>query len=358
MISYLVLLLLLLLAGWLLAAPTEVLPVAWSAPEAPSLESGPYAENSQPIIPIRLGQGLGIENPETVLPDAQGRLFAGLEDGRIVRLTLQKNAPQVETLVNTGGRPLGLAWHPKGTLIVADAKAGLLEVDLTNRVVTTLTNSAEGRAFGFTDNLAVSSDGRFAYFSDASEKWHYGQHTEAILEHGGDGRLLSYEFATRTTKVLLSGLQFANGVALGPDDAYVLVNETGSFRISRFWLKGEHAGTKDIFVDNLPGLPDNLTFNGRDKFWVAIFAPRDPLLDKMSQRPFLRRMLGRALQLFPLPIKHRSMALGFDLGGKIVGNLQIDGSNNYWPITNVIESGNGLIFGSLNQDGMARYPLR
>jgi hypothetical protein len=58
--------------------------------------------------------------------------------------------------------------------------------------------------------------------------------------------------------VLLKDLYFANGVALSANEDFVLVNETYRYRISRYWLKGEQAGTQDVFIDNLPGLPDNL----------------------------------------------------------------------------------------------------
>jgi sugar lactone lactonase YvrE len=53
----------------------------------------------------------------------------------------------------------------------------------------------------------------------------------------------------------------------------VLVNETGAYRISRYWLTGPKAGTHDMFIDNLPGLPDNLAFNGSNRL-VALYAPR------------------------------------------------------------------------------------
>jgi sugar lactone lactonase YvrE len=72
------------------------------------------------------------------------------------------------------------------------------------------------------------------------------------------GRLLSYNPASGETKVLLKDLYFANGVALSANEDFVLVNETYRYRITRYWLSGDKAGTHDIFIDNLPGLPDNL----------------------------------------------------------------------------------------------------
>jgi sugar lactone lactonase YvrE len=68
--------------------------------------------------------------------------------------------------------------------------------------------------------------------------------------HGGHGRLLVYDPATGNTKMLLDGLNFANGVAVSHDQRAVLVDETGSYRVIRFWLagpqKGEMAPTPSI----------------------------------------------------------------------------------------------------------------
>lgn len=73
--------------------------------------------------------------------------------------------------------------------------------------------------------MAIDKSGHYG-FSDASSRWGYGKDGEAIIEHGGDGRLLRYDFQTGKTTVLLDTLEFANGVTLGPDDSFVLVNET------------------------------------------------------------------------------------------------------------------------------------
>ena len=39
----------------------------------------------------------------------------------------------------------------------------------------------------------------------------------------------------------MDGLQFANGVVLSPDESYLLVAETGAYRITRLWLGGARA---------------------------------------------------------------------------------------------------------------------
>ena len=179
----------------------------------------------------------------------------------------------------------------------------------------------------------------------------------AVIEHGGDGRLLRYDFQTGKTSVVLDKLEFANGVTLGPDDAYVLVNETGAYRISRYWLSGPMAGTHDVFIDNLPGMPDNLSFNGHERFWVALYTPRNALLDATAGQPFVRKVIVRALMVLPKPAERRAFVLGVDLQGKVIANLQDAGSGNYSPITTVREYGDWLYFGSLKASHMTRLPL-
>jgi hypothetical protein len=205
--------------------------------------------------------------------------------------------------------------------------------------------------------VAIDKPGHYAYFSDASSRFGYGHDGEAVLEHGGDGRLLRYDFQTGKTSVVLDKLEFANGVTLGPDDAYVLVNETGAYRISRYWLSGPKAGTHDLFIDNLPGLPDNLSFNGHDRFWVALYAPRNALIDGTAAHPFVRKMIVRAMTVLPKPVEKRGFALGLDLEGKVIANLQDGSSDNYSPITTVREYGDWLYFGSLKAQNMVRLPL-
>jgi sugar lactone lactonase YvrE len=272
----------------------------------------------------------------------------------VIRTSLDGNAHKV--LTDTGGRPLGLARHPNGLLVIADAAKGLLSLDAQGRLVA-LTTQANGVPFGFTDDVVIDKPGHYAYFSDASSRFGYGHDGEAIIEHGGDGRLLRYDFQTGTTSVLLDKLEFANGVTLGPDDAFVLVNETGAYRISRYWLSGPNAGTHDVFIDNLPGLPDNLAFNGRDRFWVALYSPRNALLDATAAHPFVRKMIVRAMLVLPKPVEKRAFVIGLDVEGKVIANLQDGSSDNYSPITTVREYGDWLYFGSLKARNMARLPL-
>lgn len=345
-------LLVLLGVGLFLATPRPD-PVAWTPPVAPSLTAGPYATNER-LNGIRRIAAIHAKGPESVAVGTDGTLYTGFEDGRVARFAA--DGSDYRLIANTGGRPLGIALHPSGDLIVADAKKGLLRVSLkgSGRV---LTETADGEPFGFTDDVAVDAAGRVAYFTDASSVWHYQQTPSDILEHRGHGRLLRYDFASGATTVLLRGLQFANGVALDPDEQFVLVAETSAYRVTRYWLAGEKAGTSDVFVDDLPGFPDNVRFANRDRVWVALPIPRDAFLDSMAGRPFLRGLLARLVYLFPPAPARGAKAMAYDRQGRLVANLQSTDQHGYFFITQITEAGPWLYFGSIEEDAIGRMPL-
>ncbi len=333
--------------------PVAIEPVAWHAPEAPALE-GPYAPNAALADVMLLAKGEG-EGPEDVAVDERGRFYVGYVDGRIVRF--DPNSDHSEQLANTGGRPLGLDFDPEGNLIIADGYKGLLRLHPDGRL-DTLATQANGLPFVFTDDVDVADDG-IIYFSDASSK--FGPAMKArddVLEHGGHGRLLAYYPDTQQTKVLLDGLQFANGVAVCPDQQCVLVTETGNYDIIRYWLKGERAGEHEVFFANLPGIPDGMSSNGTDTYWVALYAPRNALLDALSDWPQLRKVAMRLpFFLQPQPAPH-AFVLGLSLDGEVTHNLQHVGDDSFHPITSVEQSGNSLLLGSLTQPAFAIHELK
>lgn len=42
------------------------------------------------------------------------------------------------------------------------------------------------------------------------------------------------------------------------------------FRCLKYWLEGENKGKTEIFVDNLPGGPDNINLAPDGSFWIAL----------------------------------------------------------------------------------------
>ena len=95
-------------------------------------------------------------------------------------------------------------------------------------VVELLTDEAEGQKFKTTDAVDVAHNG-IIYFTDASYKYSVSMANWDLLEGKPNGRLLSYDPATKITKVLVHNLYFANGVVVSPDQNYVIFCETPTY---------------------------------------------------------------------------------------------------------------------------------
>jgi len=288
-----------------------------------------------------LAQGQ-IVGPEDTAVDSLGQVFAGLDDGRIVRIGADGKA---QTFVETGGRPLGLAFDKAGNLIVADAWKGLLQVDQQGKI-RVLSDSADGIPFAFTDDLDIASDGRI-YFSDASSRFHQPDYILDLLEARPHGRLLRYDPATGKTETLLKDLYFANGVALSQHEDFVLVNETYRYRITRYWLKGE----------KLPGLPDNLASDRSGTFWVALPSPRKADADMIQQLPWLKRQLTKLPRaVLPKPVPY-GLVIQVNEQGEIVRSLH-DTSGQHLRMVTSAKPVNGVLYlGSLENDRIGRLPI-
>jgi sugar lactone lactonase YvrE len=336
---------------YLLLWPVAIDPAPWNPPPAPALE-GAYAVNESLRVAERLGVGVGV-GPEDVAIDSEGRIYGGFEGGWIVRL--QPDGTQPEVFASTGGRPAGLRFDAQGNLLVGDCDRGLLSIDPAGSV-RVLSTEAGGVPFRLTDDLDIAADGT-VYFTDASSKFPVAEYVLDILEHRPNGRLLAYDPRSGETRVLLDGLYFANGVAVSPDQSHVLVAETGTYSVRRYWLSGEKEGTSDVFVDNLPGFPDGILWNGKDTYWLAIASPRDRMLDRLMPYPFLRRIVVRLPPgVRPKP-KPYGFVLGLDADGRVVHNLQDPTGAGYANVTNAVEHGGYLYLGSLTENAIGRVAV-
>ncbi|XP_049632203.1 adipocyte plasma membrane-associated protein [Suncus etruscus] len=238
-------------------------------------------------------------------------IFTGTADGQILKL--DKNEIEVIAKLGSGpcktrddeptcGRPLGIRVGPNGTLFVADAYKGLFEVNPWTRDVTLLVSSEtpiEGRKMSFVNDLTVTRDGRKIYFTDSSSKWQRRDFLLLFMEGIDDGRLLEYDTKTKEVKVLLDHLRFPNGVQLSPDEDFVLVSETTMARIHRFYVSGLMKGGVDLFVENLPGFPDNIRASSSGGYWIGMSTirpnPGFSMLDFLSERPYIKRMIFKLL---------------------------------------------------------------
>ncbi|MBN7768539.1 SMP-30/gluconolactonase/LRE family protein [Marinobacter daepoensis] len=340
-----------LLAGGFLLAPSPIDSKAWVAPSAPAM-TGVLAPNHrlQQAELMALGQVYG---PEDTTVDRQGVLYTGTQDGWIVRVHPDGT---VERWLQTEGRPLGMVVDQGGNLIVADAWKGLLSISPEGDV-SVLAREAGGTPFRFTDDVVIAPDGRI-YFTDASSRFHQPDYVLDLLEMRPHGRLLRFNPKTRKTEVLLGNLHFANGVAVSPEGDYLLVNETWKYRILRYWLSGPKAGRTEVFADNLPGFPDNLAVDDAGRYWVAFPTLRNPQVDSMHQTPWLKDLVAKLPDSLKPQPQDYGLVVAFDRDGQMLTSLHDPLGTHLREITSVNPHDGALYFGSLHNDRIGRLPLR
>jgi sugar lactone lactonase YvrE len=219
-----------------------------------------------------------------------------------------------------------------------------LAVDLTTTPATlrVLVAEAEGVPFLFTDEVETDAAGQ-VYFTDASSRFGRHDYTNDLIEGRGHGRFMRYDPFTKTTTVLLGDLRFANGVALAADDSYALINETGRYRVWRYWLTGDKAGSAELFIENLPGFPDNIDLSPRGTLWIAQFTLRKRILDVVHPSPALKRLMAALPEAIKPKAQRYGLMLEVDAQGKIVRSLH-DPSGDHVPHVTSVNERDGVVY--------------
>tara|TARA_Y100000031_G_scaffold11269_2_gene12099 strand:+ start:9892 stop:11034 length:1143 start_codon:yes stop_codon:yes gene_type:complete len=327
----------------------DVEPAPYAPPIAPKME-GALRENSA-LNSVKLLAKGKLNGPEDIAVDSDGNVYTGLEDGRIVKISSEGD---VKSFAETGGRPLGLQWGPRGDLIVADGGRGLLSVNPKGEV-TVLVPRAETVPLEMADDLDVSNSG-LIYFSDATGPEVEMDYYQDLMIHRPYGRLLRFDYYTDELEVLLTGLYFANGVALSPDEDYVLVSEMSEYRITRLWLKGPRKGKSEVFADNLPGFPDGISGDGDGNYWVALVSPRMWFVDNIVlPNLWLRKLLMHFPKWTRLSGSSYGLIIQLNSEGEIVESLHDPSGKSLSGITNVVERDGKLYIGTLEGDAIGVY---
>jgi len=346
--------LLLIVALYLVAWPVPVDPKAWVAPSQPELV-GQYEPNSQ-LSEFDAVQIDGMHGPEAITTNAQGDVYTTTHEGWILRLKAGSN--NIERWINVGGRPLGIAFDEAQNLWVANAFIGLQKVTVDGQITVEAT-SAEGIPIVYADDVVVTPNGKI-YFSDASTKFSAKKANNTlnaslldIIEHGLYGRIIEFDPLTKTTSVLMRNLSFANGVTSSETGDFLLVAETGSYRIWKHWLEGEKAGESEVLISNLPGFPDNVHRGLEGRFWFGLTSPRSKILDDLSEKPFLRKVIQRLPPFMRPNVEPYGHVIAIDEMGQILHDLQ-DPAGAYPATTGAWETDNYLYLSSLTAPILAR----
>ena len=309
--------------------------------------------------------GLGaVEGPEDVALDAHDNLYTGTRHGTIVRFFAPDYARR-EVFARIGGHPLGLVFSPQGDLLTCVGGMGVYRVDPAGKVskVTDETNRSwlsiiDDSRLRLPDDLDVAPDGRI-FFSEATIRYDMSEWAVDGLEGRGNGRLIMFDPRTSRTRTILRGLKFANGVTMCRDGQSLLFAETWACRINRYWFDGPNKGRREVFVDNLPGYPDNINRGSNGCYWIALLGMRTKTFDLAMRKPSFRRRVAKRLapDEWLFPNINRGCVVRISATGEILDVLWDEKGENHPSITSTAEHKGWLYLGGVSNNRIGRVRI-
>uniref|UniRef100_A0A0E0MCB8 Strictosidine synthase conserved region domain-containing protein n=1 Tax=Oryza punctata TaxID=4537 RepID=A0A0E0MCB8_ORYPU len=348
--------------------------------DVPVLEIG---ERDVELITVDAGGAVG---PESVAFDADGEgPYTGVSDGRVIKwLPLERRwvehssaaiEPQLLDSCRGSkdtkreqecGRPLGLKFNSKtGEFYVADAYLGLRVVSPGENVSRPLVPEWAGSPFMFSNGVEIDHETGIIYFTETSTRFQRREFLNIVITGDNTGRLLKYDPKENKVEVLVDGLRFPNGLAMSEDGSYLLLAETTTGKILRYWLKTPKASTIEE-VAQLPGFPDNIKMSPRGGFWVGLHAKRGKIAEWSISYPWLRKLILKLpaqriqrITSFLTGFGRQVIALRLSEDGKTIEAMSVHGDARkvFKSISEVEEKDGSLWIGSVLSPFLGHYRL-
>ncbi|MCP9630411.1 SMP-30/gluconolactonase/LRE family protein [Rhodopseudomonas palustris] len=326
-------------------------------------QGGPFEQNDKLRDVSLIGLGK-IEAPEDVILDRHDNLYAGSRHGDIMKF-YAPDYSRMEVFAHIGGQPLGMAFDRNDNLYCCIGGMGLYRIapdgkvekatDETNRSLWSVNDDSRLR---LADDLDIADDGRI-FFSEATVRYEMDEWPVDGLEARGNGRIICYDPNTNTTRTVLRGLKFPNGIAIASDRQSILFAETFGCSIKRYWFDGPKSGTVEVVMDNLPGYPDNINLASDGNYWLALVGMRSPALDLAWRMPDFRRRMGKRLPVdeWLFPNINTGCVVKFNEQGQILESFWDLGGVNHPMITSMREHRGHLYLGGIANNRIGRYKL-
>jgi ribose transport system permease protein len=323
----------------------------------------PYALNSRLSQADAIGLG-ALEGPEDVILDANDHLYCGTRHGEIVRF-FAPDYTRSEVFAHVGGFPLGLAFDAKGNLISCVGAMGLYQIS-PDRVVTklsaetarSLTSIVDDARLRDPNDLDIAPDGKI-YFTDSTKRYDAHDWTLDSIENRATGRLLVYDPKDGSTKTLLDGYRYTNGVCMAHDNKSLFFAESWACRIHRFWLEGPKAGTAECVIRDMPGYPDNINRASDGSYWMAWLGMRTPSFDLSLRHPAMRKRMARRLPQddWLFPNINTGGVVKFDDNGRIIGTMGDLTGASHAMVTSMREHKGQLFIGGIFNNRIGRFAI-
>ncbi|KAF4402521.1 hypothetical protein G4B88_012306 [Cannabis sativa] len=323
----------------------------------------------------------GAIGPESYAFDSFGEgPYTGVSDGRIIKwhenqrrwfdfAVTSPNRSRCEgphdhhQTEHSCGRPLGLKFNRmSGDLYIADAYMGLLVVGPQGGLATRVATQAQGIPFAFLNGLDIDDRTGLVYFTDSSSHYQRRNYLSLILSGEKTGRLMKYDPQIKEVNVLAENLSFPNGVVVSENGDFLLIAETTTCRIIRYWLQTSKAGTYEVFAE-LPGFPDNIKKSPRGGFWVGIHAKRKWIFKWILSHPLVAKFF---LEL-PFDIteaythvsnwRGRGLIMRLSEEGVVLDMVEDESGVNWKAVSEVEEKDGNLWIGSIHKAYAGKFKL-
>jgi sugar lactone lactonase YvrE len=199
-----------------------------------------------------------LDHPESVAVAPDGSLWCGGEAGQVFRIA----EGEIETIANTGGFILGVAFDARGNLYACDiAHRQVWHLDVVTRELTAIADTLTGHEL-LTPNAVLPLPDGSVLVSDSGNA--HEPRTGLVRFHDGQGSVWLEE-----------RLDFANGLAASPDWRRIYVAETWAHRVSAIDLDDRlrPVGPPYSYCE-LPGyLPDGLAVAEDGILYVGCYEP-------------------------------------------------------------------------------------
>ena len=335
-------------------------PIAYTPPPAPKLE-GVTAVNTK-LESTEWIDLDGYYGPEDIAFDDDGNMYCGshqsknnFKDGQILKIdTLGK----VSVFCNTGAWVTGLHFDANQQLIACDQKRGLISVNQQGQLTVLANKDERGRPFLLPNDVDIASDGKI-YFSNTSSQNQFNRKTarKILMEVKPDGGLFEYDPNTKKVRTLIDSSFFGNGVAVSLNDDFVLMVDLTKYRVLRYWLSGERVGQTELFMENLPGIPNGIARREDGTFWLGFTTTRDKTLDKIQYKPGLKKVIYGLPWWIQPPQKPYGMVLLVNENGEIIESLFDVTGEKVSEASSVEEHDGYLYLGGDLTDHVGKYKL-
>ena len=203
----------------------------------------------------------GLDHPECVAVHPDGSIWAGGEAGQIYRISA--DGQQIETVANTGGFILGIAFSPGAQwLAICDlGKKCVWRLDLKTFQLERFAEGAAGHAFNI-PNYAVFDQVGNLYVSESGT---FRQVNGKILKFSPEGKGEIWQEGP---------FNFANGLAMAPGEKYLYVAVSFLPGVERITINADGTAGERTLVCTLPEtVPDGLAFDADGNLYVSCYAP-------------------------------------------------------------------------------------